>query len=225
MLIVENITKSYPTQRGSLTVLRDCSFTLQPGESLAVVGPSGSGKSTLLSILGTLEQPDSGTFELNGASPMQMSETQKAAFRRDKIGFVFQDHHLLPQCRALENVLVPFLADGSVSESDAEYAKKLLVRCGLADRLEHHPAELSGGERQRVAIARALVRRPSLLLADEPTGNLDHDTAVTIGELLLELSSEKDQPMLVLVTHDRELAAKMKYQKELREGALQMIRT
>ncbi len=224
MLNVSQITKDYPTRSGTISVLKDCTFQLQPGRSLAVVGPSGSGKSTLLNILGTLEPPTSGTYELDGVSPLGLAENERAAFRRDRIGFIFQDHHLLPQCGALENVLIPFLADGSVSPSQKSYAEELLHRFGLGDRRDHRPAELSGGERQRVAIARALVRKPRLVLADEPTGNLDRTTAATIAELFQSLLEQhenpKNQMMLILVTHDRELARRMNEVRELDQGLL-----
>ena len=226
MLSVSQIAKDYPTRSGAISVLKDCSFQLQPGQSLAVVGPSGSGKSTLLNILGTLEPPTSGRYELDGVSPLGLAENDLAAFRRDRIGFIFQDHHLLPQCGALENVLIPFLADGAVTSVQKSYAEELLNRFGLGDRLDHRPAELSGGERQRVAIARALVRRPSLVLADEPTGNLDRTTAATIAELfqtLLEAPQENNagKTMLILVTHDWELARRMHHLHEIDRGILQ----
>ena len=176
-LVVENIVKEYPTPAEPLRVLIGVSFSLRRGENLAILGPSGSGKSTLLSILGTLEPPTSGSVRLAGEDPFTLNEAELAEFRRDNVGFVFQDHHLLPQCTVLENVLVPFLADGSATADDQQRATELLARVGLAERLTHRPAELSGGERQRVAIARALVREPTLLLADEPTGNLDRTTA------------------------------------------------
>ena len=225
MLNVSQIAITYPTRSGSLAVLSDCTFSLKPGQSLAVVGPSGSGKSTLLNILGTLEPPSSGSFELDGIAPANLPESEAAAFRRNKIGFIFQDHHLLPQCSAMENVLIPFLADGVVTPSEKAYAVELLTRFGLGERLEHRPGELSGGERQRVAIARALVRRPSLLLADEPTGNLDRSTAATIADLFQQLleNTEKHATMLVLVTHDRQLAARMNDQKELDNGILRNL--
>jgi len=227
-LNVSQITKNYPTRNGTISVLKDCSFQLQPGQSLAVVGPSGSGKSTLLSILGTLEPPTSGTYELGGVSPLGLAEHDLAAFRRDRIGFIFQDHHLLPQCGVLENVLIPFLADGTVSPSQKEGAKELLNRFGLGGRLNHRPAELSGGERQRVAIARALIRRPAFVLADEPTGNLDRTMAATIAELIQSLleapwGDRNDKMMLILVTHDRELARRMDFVHEIDQGVLQNI--
>ena len=222
MLNVSHIAKDYPIRSGTLSVLKDCTFQLHPGKSLAVVGPSGSGKSTLLNILGTLEPPTSGNYALGGVSPLGLAENDLAAFRRDRIGFIFQDHHLLPQCGALENVLIPFLADGAVSPSQKAYAEELLGRFGLGDRLDHRPAELSGGERQRVAIARALVRRPSLVLADEPTGNLDRTTAATISRLFQSLleHSQENKMMLILVTHDRELAKRMNEVRELDQGVL-----
>ncbi|MGL6193780.1 MAG: ABC transporter ATP-binding protein [Thermoguttaceae bacterium] len=217
MLSVTNISKEYPTPSGAISVLKDVTFTLNAGESLAVIGPSGSGKSTLLSILGTLEPPSSGTFELNGVTPIGMTEQQYATFRRNNLGFIFQDHHLLPQCTALENVLVPFLSEGSVTETEKAHGIKLLKKFGLENRLDHRPGELSGGERQRVAIARALVRKPVLVLADEPTGNLDRKTAETIAELFESLlkADEEQKIILVLATHDLNLAKRMKYTREL----------
>ncbi len=218
MLNVERISKDYPARSGTISVLRDCSFSLEKGESLAVLGPSGSGKSTLLSILGTLEPPSGGVLELDEIRPFGLGEKELAAFRREKIGFVFQDHHLLPQCNALENVLIPFLAEGRVSSSQSDFALELLEKVGLAERIDHRPGELSGGERQRVAIARALVRRPSLVLADEPTGNLDRTTAASVTELLFSLLDSSWS--LILATHDLSLAGKLKYQKEIDDGRL-----
>jgi lipoprotein-releasing system ATP-binding protein len=218
-LVVENITKEYPTSREPLRVLTDINFALGRGENLAIVGPSGSGKSTLLSILGTLEPPTSGRVTLAGQDPFGLSEGRLAAFRREHIGFVFQEHHLLPQCTVLENVLVPFLADGAATTEDQRRATELLTRVGLAERLDHRPAELPGGERQRVAIARALAREPSLLLADEPTGNLDRTTAESVGRLLLELQAEKNA-ILVVVTHSQTLAESLQRRMEIDSGRL-----
>jgi lipoprotein-releasing system ATP-binding protein len=218
-LVVENIVKEYATPSEPLRVLRGVSFTLRRGENLAILGPSGSGKSTLLSILGTLEPPTSGSVRLAGADPFGLDEAALAAFRRQNIGFVFQEHHLLPQCTVLENVLVPFLADGAAGPKDQQRATELLERVGLGERLTHRPAELSGGERQRVAIARALVRGPTLLVADEPTGNLDRSTARSIGELLLELQAER-HTILVVVTHSAALAATLKRRMEIDAGRL-----
>jgi lipoprotein-releasing system ATP-binding protein len=217
MLTVANITKDYPIRDGVLPVLRDCSFRLEAGQSLSIVGPSGSGKSTLLGILGTLEPPTSGSIRLNETEVMTLSERELPEFRRRQIGFVFQEHHLLPQCGVLENVLVPFLAEGRITKERQERGMMLLERVGLKDRRDHRPSELSGGERQRTAIARSLVYEPALLLADEPTGNLDRSTATLIAELLLELSAAS---MLVLVTHDPNLAAMTTHQSRIDDGRL-----
>ena len=219
-LVAQGISKSYSATIGTeLQVLDEVSLTLSSGENLAVVGPSGSGKSTLLAILGTLEVPSSGELRIAGANPFSLSEPEMAAFRSRHVGFVFQDHHLLPQCTVLENVMVPFLAEGSAKSSEVERAEELLDRVGLAERRLHRPAQLSGGERQRVAIARALVRKPSLLLADEPTGNLDRSTAESITRLFLELQQELSS-ILVTVTHSQELAAGMQRQMRLDSGRL-----
>jgi lipoprotein-releasing system ATP-binding protein len=222
-LAVDNIIKEYPTPTTPLRVLSGVSFKLARGENLAILGPSGSGKSTLLSILGTLEPPTSGSVRLGNENPFALNEKQLAAFRSRQIGFIFQEHHLLPQCTVLENVLVPFLADGSATLNDQQRATELLRRVGLAERLDHRPAELSGGERQRVAIARALVREPMLLLADEPTGNLDRTTAQSIAELLLELQAEQ-QTILVVVTHSAALAGALNQRMELDNGRLVSVR-
>jgi lipoprotein-releasing system ATP-binding protein len=218
-LVIENIVKEYPTPAEPLRVLAGVSFSLGRGENLAILGPSGSGKSTLLSILGTLEPPTSGSVRMGGRNPFGLNERELAAFRRENIGFVFQEHHLLPQCTVLENVLVPFLADGSANPNDQKRATDLLERVGLARRLTHRPAELSGGERQRVAIARALVREPLLLLADEPTGNLDRTTANSIAKLLLELQAERNA-ILVVVTHSDAMAAVLQRRMEIDSGRL-----
>src|SRR5882757_3509317 len=191
-LVVEDVAKEYPTPAEPLRILSGVSLLLRRGENAAILGPSGSGKSTLLSILGTLEPPTSGQVLLAREDPFKLNEAELAEFRLENVGFVFQEHHLLPQCTVLENVLVPFLADGAATPDDQHRAADLLGRVGLAQRLTHRPAELSGGERQRVAIARALVREPTLLLADEPTGNLDRTTAGSIAELLLELQAERN---------------------------------
>src|SRR4051812_29139571 len=218
-LVVENIVKEYATPAEPLRILSGVSFSLRRGENLAILGPSGSGKSTLLSILGTLEPPTSGRVLLAREDPSKLNETELAEFRRENVGFVFQEHHLLPQCTVLENVLVPFLADGAASPDDQRRATDLLGRVGLSQRLTHRPAELSGGERQRVAISRALVREPTLLLADEPTGNLDRTTAGTIANLLLELQAEHNA-ILVVVTHSESLAAQLQRRVELDSGRL-----
>jgi lipoprotein-releasing system ATP-binding protein len=193
---------------------------MERGEALAVLGPSGSGKSTLLHILGTLDRPTSGTVRLLDKDPFALSEPELADFRNRHIGFVFQDHYLLPQCSVLENVLIPTLARREAPVEKERWARQLLERVGLAARLEHRPAELSGGERQRVAIARALIERPFLLLADEPTGNLDRKTARTIGELLVELHRQ-ERTILIVVTHSVELARTLPRQMEMNDGTLQ----
>jgi lipoprotein-releasing system ATP-binding protein len=221
-LVVENIVKEYPTPAEPLRVLSGVTFSMQRGENLAIVGPSGSGKSTLLSILGTLEPPTSGSVRLAGEDPFALQEGALAEFRRRRIGFVFQDHHLLPQCNVLENVLVPFLADGAATADNQQLAADLLTRVGLSERLTNRPAELSGGERQRVAIARALVRSPTLLLADEPTGNLDRTTARSITELLIQLQAERNA-ILIVVTHSTTLAESLQRRMELDSGRLVRI--
>jgi lipoprotein-releasing system ATP-binding protein len=218
-LIVDNIAKQYPTRGEPLEVLRGVSLELDAGRNAAIIGPSGSGKSTLLSIIGSLEKPTAGRVVLDGQDPAGLEEPALAEFRNRRIGFVFQDHYLLPQCSVLENVLVPTVAGGKTTAEAMDRARLLVDRVGLTDRLEHHPAELSGGERQRVAIARALINRPSLLLADEPTGNLDRTSAERIGQLLLELQ-QQEQMMLIVVTHSERLAALMARQFELDEGKL-----
>ena len=219
-LQVEGLGKEYPTRTGPLAVLTDVSITLNPGEAVAVTGPSGSGKSTLLHLLGGLDQPTRGTVVLDGVNPFQLGETELALFRNRKIGFVFQDHHLLPQCSVLENVLIPTLVNPDSDPSQAEAkARQLLERVGLAHRLEHRPAELSGGERQRVAVARALIQKPTLVLADEPTGNLDRMNAQAIGELLRELH-QQEQTILVVVTHSADLARLFERRFEVADGRL-----
>ncbi|MCE9544137.1 MAG: ABC transporter ATP-binding protein [Planctomycetia bacterium] len=219
-LVVENLTKEYPTRTGPLRVLGGVSLELSAGQNLAILGPSGSGKSTLLSIIGTLDTPTAGSVRLGDRNPFELAEPDLARFRHEQIGFVFQEHFLLGSCTALENVLVPMLAEGGRPAADTiERAKSLLARVGLADRSDHRPAELSGGERQRVAIARALINRPRLLLADEPTGNLDRTSAASIGRLLVEIQAE-EQAMLIVVTHSPELAALLQQRRELDGGQL-----
>jgi lipoprotein-releasing system ATP-binding protein len=218
-LKVDNLGKDYPTRSGPLTVLRDVNLALQRGDALAVMGPSGSGKSTLLHILGTLDQPTRGSVLLEGTDPFALPERALADFRNRHIGFVFQDHHLLPQCSVLENVLIPTLVQHEDSAAVQARARALLDRVGLGNRIEHRPAELSGGERQRVAVARALIQRPVLLLADEPTGNLDRHTAGAIGRLLLELHREENS-ILVVVTHSQDLADTFPSVREMLDGEL-----
>ena len=218
MLEVINLSKDYPTPRGPLPVLSGVSLKLSRGEAAAIMGPSGSGKSTLLHIIGALDTPTSGSITLDGANPFALDEKALAVFRNEKVGFVFQDHCLLPQCSVLENVLTPTLVSRSRNDS-AERARALLDQVGLSDRLDHRPAELSGGEKQRVALARALINDPVLLLCDEPTGNLDRRAADVVTSLLLELHARQNT-ILVVVTHSLELAAKLPISFELIERQL-----
>jgi ABC-type lipoprotein export system ATPase subunit len=224
LLKLDALTKSYPSPDGAaaLTILEQINLEVQHGETLAIVGPSGSGKSTLLQIIGTLDKPTSGTVILNGQDLNGLDEGRLAAVRNQQLGFVFQAHYLLPQCTVLENVLVPTLAspDKASSRSKAsQRAEELLKRVGLGHRTGHRPGELSGGERQRVAVVRALINQPRLLLADEPTGALDHASAQQLGQLLVELNREQGVTMIV-VTHARELAERMGRIFELKDGRL-----
>ncbi|RMG34758.1 MAG: ABC transporter ATP-binding protein [Planctomycetota bacterium] len=218
-LQVRGLTKDYATAAEVVHVLRGVDLTLNGGEALAVTGPSGSGKSTLLYILGAIEEPTSGTVRIDDVDPFSLNEAERAAFRNRHIGFVFQDHHLLPQLTVLENVLVPLLAGPGVDEAAEARARQLLKRVGLEHRVEHRPAEISGGERQRVAVCRAMINQPTLLLADEPTGNLDPSNSAAIGDLLLEVAAEQSA-ILICVTHNMELAARFPQHKQLREGRL-----
>jgi lipoprotein-releasing system ATP-binding protein len=222
-LRVENVTKEFATRSDPLVVLKGCSLELSAGESLAILGPSGSGKSTLLQIIGTLDRPTSGRVLLGGADPFALDEPRLADFRNRQIGFIFQDHYLLPQCSVIENVLVPTIATGGATADDVSRARRLIDRVGLGSRLEHRPAELSGGERQRVSIARALILRPELVLADEPTGNLDRTTAASIGDLLVELQSTENT-MMIVVTHSHALAERFGRQLEIDDGQLRASR-
>jgi len=206
LLSVTGVGKSYSSPQGDVPVLADVSLSLAAGDAAAVMGPSGSGKSTLLYILGALEPPTTGTVTLDGRNPFTLSARDLAAFRNKEIGFVFQDHCLLPQCNVLENVLVPALVGEADSGIDA-HARALVDQVGLAHRVTHLPGQLSGGEKQRVALARALVRRPRLLLCDEPTGNLDRTSADSVAALLFELQ-KKQNAILIVVTHSAELAAR-----------------
>jgi lipoprotein-releasing system ATP-binding protein len=221
MLQVTELTKDYPTARGPQRVLDRVTLTLKPGDAIAVMGPSGSGKSSLLYILGALEAPTSGRITVDGRDPFALEAKALAAFRNEQIGFVFQDHCLLPQCTVLENVLIPTLVAPKPA-ADAARAKELISQVGLAERIDHRPGELSGGERQRVALARALIRNPRLLLCDEPTGNLDHAAAAMVADLLLDLDRAK-QAILIVVTHSAELAARLPQRFELRDGALHRV--
>ncbi len=229
LLELIDVAKRYPAPEGGepLTVLDRISLTVQPGESVAITGPSGSGKSTLLQLIGALDVASSGRVLFDGHDMGTMDDEARARLRRHDIGFVFQAHHLLPQCSALENVMVPALAgssaerqaDGLTPEKTEARARKLLERVGLGARLSHRPGQLSGGERQRVAVARALLRSPKLVLADEPTGSLDHATAESLADLLVTLNRE-DQTALVVVTHATFLAQRMARRCELTGGRL-----
>ena len=221
MLKVENVSKEYPTPRGPLRIVSDVSLSLSPGDAVSIMGPSGSGKSTLLYMMGGLEPPTSGTVTLDGQNPFALREQDLAAFRNQQIGFIFQDHCLLPQCSVLENVLTPTLVaanDGARTQS----ARTLIDAVGLTQRLEHRPAELSGGEKQRVALARALIMRPKLVLCDEPTGNLDHKSANVVASLLLDLHRQ-EKTILVVVTHNAELAAQFPLRYELTDHELRRL--
>ena len=219
------MSKAYPTPRGPLAVLSDVTFALAPGQAAAVTGPSGSGKSSLLHILGALDTPTTGSVSFFGRDPFQLSPAAVAEFRNAEIGFVFQDHCLLPQCSVIENVLVPTLVargngDGA---DDLRRARELVAQVGLADRADHRPAELSGGEKQRVAIARALVRRPRLLLCDEPTGNLDQESADVVAALLIDLH-RRQQNILIVVTHSERLASQFPVRFEIHNRHLKQVK-
>ena len=227
LLQLTAVAKRYESLDGAapVSVLTDITLAIGRGETVAIIGPSGCGKSTLLNLIGTLDRPTSGTVVLDGQDLSQLDELQLAAVRNRQIGFIFQAHHLLPQCTVLENVLIPTLADTRVGPasrlpvSPMERAKKLLDRVGLGARLSHRPGQLSGGERQRVAVVRALINQPQLLLADEPTGALDRASAETLAQLLLDLNREENVT-LILVTHALELAQRMGRVLELSDGKL-----
>jgi lipoprotein-releasing system ATP-binding protein len=224
VLQVDRVSKEYPTPRGALKIVSDISLSLSRGDAVSVMGPSGSGKSTLLYIMGALEPPSSGSVTLDGQNPYQLKEKELAAFRNKEVGFVFQDHCLLPQCSVLENVLTPTLISAAPENGNDinERARTLLAQVGLGDRLDHRPAKLSGGEKQRVALARALITRPQLLLCDEPTGNLDHKAADVVASLLLELHQQQ-KTILVVVTHNAELAERFPTRYELIDQQLQLL--
>lgn len=204
-LEVQDLCKEFESSAERLSILKGVSLSMSRGDDISIVGPSGSGKSTLLYILGTLDQPTSGTVLLNGVNPFSLGNKQLAEFRNKSIGFVFQDHHLLPQLSVLENVLLPALALGVPTEVDVLRAKQLLEAVGIQHRSDHSPSQISGGERQRAAVARALLNRPQLLLADEPTGNLDLESSQVIAELLYDLP-KREGTMLVVVTHSSSVA-------------------
>ena len=218
---LENVSKRYQTPAGGQGpwVLRDLCLEVAPGESLAVVGPSGCGKSTLLNIIGGLDRPTGGSARLDGRELTELGEAELAEVRNRQLGFVFQLHHLLAQCTVLENVLLPTLPAGGADEQADRRARELLERVGLGERLGYRPAELSGGERQRVAVVRALINAPKLLLADEPTGSLDRESAEKLARLLAELNRQ-EQVTLIVVTHSAELARHVGRKLELRGGKL-----
>lgn len=222
LLECKAVQKSYPGgEQGVQSILANVNLSLDRGQTAAIVGPSGCGKSTLLNMIGTLDRPDAGEILIDGKDITQFDDATSAHFRNLELGFIFQEHHLLPQCSVLENVLVPTIAPGSPLKGNAAIArgKELLDQVGLSHRLSHRPAQLSGGERQRVAVARALIQQPKLLLADEPTGSLDRETAQHLAELLLSLC-ESHQLALVVVTHAPALADQMQRCYRLDGGAL-----
>ncbi|WP_347244411.1 ABC transporter ATP-binding protein [Thermogutta sp.] len=219
VLAVHGLKKVYPSPGQPVCVLNNVEFELHSGDRVAILGPSGSGKSTLLNIIGGLDQPTEGRVSVDGQVVSEMDETALSRYRNRTVGFVFQDHHLLPQCTVLENVLVPCLASGAPEREEIEWALALLERVGLKDRIWHRPGELSGGERQRVALARALIRRPALVLADEPTGNLDRTTGEHVAQLLVELHQEQNN-ILIVVTHSEHLAAMIGKRCRLENGQL-----
>jgi lipoprotein-releasing system ATP-binding protein len=221
MLEVVDVSKQYPTPAGPLTVLDRVNLMLRPGDAAAIMGPSGSGKSTLLYILGALEPPTTGTVALDGRKPFELDAASLAGYRNEQIGFVFQDHCLLPQCTVVENVLIPTLV-GAHANGAVERARQLVTQVGLAQRADHRPAALSGGERQRVAIARALIRGPRLLLCDEPTGNLDRAAADNVAGVLLDLH-QRQQTILVIVTHSPQLAERCPIRFELTDRTLKRV--
>jgi lipoprotein-releasing system ATP-binding protein len=222
VLNVSGVGKQYPTARGPLTVLSDVSFTLSPGDAAAITGPSGSGKSSLLYMLGALEPPSQGTITLDGRNPFDLGAAALADFRNTSIGFVFQDHCLLPQCSVLENVLVPTLVAKTGNDDAPARARVCLEQVGLGARLDHRPGELSGGEKQRAAIARALVREPRLVLCDEPTGNLDQASASIVASMLLDLHA-RQRNILIVVTHSERLAGQFPIRFDISDGRLRRV--
>ncbi len=217
ILSVENLKKTYSSGSKELTVLEDINFEIEERETFAIVGPSGSGKTTLLGLCAGLDKPDSGNINLCGANISELNEDQRAALRNEKVGFVFQDFQLIPTLTALENVAVPLELLGD--KNAQQVSKDLLEKVGLKDRFDHYPSQLSGGEKQRVALARAFSNRPSILFADEPTGNLDEETGQKVVDLLIELN-EAAGTTLVIVTHDLELAQKTQRILRLKGGKI-----
>jgi len=221
-LRVENVSKEYATPAGPLRIISGVSLSLARGSAVSIMGPSGSGKSTLLYMLGALEPPSSGAISLRGQNPFLLNAKQLAAFRNQQIGFVFQDHCLLPQCSVIENVLTPAMISTTNGDTPERRATELLKQVGLAERLDHRPAQLSGGEKQRVALARALIMKPQLLLCDEPTGNLDQKAAEVVADLLLDIHRQAET-ILIVVTHSRELAARFPQRFELKNQHLEPL--
>ncbi len=219
VLRLENVARQYRQGQGTLEVFRDVRMTLRPGELVALVGPSGAGKSSLLHMAGLLEAPSDGEIYINGAAASQLPDRERTRLRRDLIGFVYQAHHLLPEFSALENVIVPQRIAGKSRDEARVEAVRLLTQVGLAGRLEHRPSQLSGGEQQRVAMARALANQPRLLLADEPTGNLDPRTAQGVFDVLIHLVRSEGVAALI-ATHNPDLAARMDRALVLHEGRL-----
>jgi putative ABC transport system ATP-binding protein len=220
MIIARHLTQTYLSAGSPLTVLHDVNLTVEPQSLVAVVGPSGSGKTTLLGLLAGLDRPTEGTVQLDGQDLGALDEDERAAFRAERVGFVFQTFQLIPTLTALENVLVPLeLRPGGRQADDADRARTLLARVGLGDRTHHYPAQLSGGEQQRVGLARAFANRPRLLFADEPTGSLDTETGAGVIDLMVELNTEAETTM-ILVTHDPALAARAHLVVRLRAGAI-----
>lgn len=222
MLKVENLSKEYFTPAGPLRIVSDVSLTLPPGSAVSIMGPSGSGKSTLLYMIGALEPPSSGKVTLKGQDPFLLNAKELAAFRNQQIGFVFQDHCLLPQCSVIENVLTPTMVAAAANGEPTRRATELLKQVGLSERLDHRPAQLSGGEKQRAALARALIMKPQLLLCDEPTGNLDQKSAEVVADLLLE-THQNAGTILIVVTHSKELAARFPQRFELKNQHLESL--
>lgn len=222
LLNASGLRRAYPTPTEPLMILDGVDMRLAEGESLSIMGPSGSGKSTLLQILGTLDRPDGGTLTIGDVNPFTLSARRLARFRNENIGFIFQDHHLLPQCNVLENVLIPSLPGRTRAKVVRERAKELIEKVGLTPRISHRPAELSGGERQRVAVARSLINAPKLLLCDEPTGNLDRKSAESVGEIFSRIQADT-RAAIVVVTHSAEFAQRFRQRFQLLEGKLQPV--
>ncbi len=224
LLELKNIRKEYDTPSGvtPMVILDDLSLQIERGDTIAVVGPSGSGKSTLLNIIGALDKPTSGSVIFENNNLAEMSETESAAFRNTEIGFIFQLHHLLPQCTVLENVLIPSIPlNKNIHDEYRNRAEELLKKVGLENHTDYFPAQLSGGERQRVAVVRALINSPELILADEPTGSLDRNSADNLGRILTDLNRDEKMTLLV-VTHSPDLAGRMNKVYKLRNGKLEI---